>query len=78
MFCSSFFLLFYIGSLLSLQASWVTNVRPSEYWPENGRLRFEDYKVRYRAGLDLVLHGISCDINSSEKVCVQVSGYLSV
>lgn len=55
-----------------LQAKWVTDSRPPEKWPEEGRLKFENYKVRYRPGLDLVLHGITCDIGSTEKVCLCV------
>ncbi|KAM7408746.1 hypothetical protein PAMA_002464 [Pampus argenteus] len=53
---------------LENEAKWVTDTRPSEKWPEAGRLQFENYKVRYRPGLDLVLHGISCDIGSGEKI----------
>jgi len=53
-----------------LQAKWITDTRPPQKWPEAGRLQFIDYKVRYRPGLDLVLHGITCDIASTEKVCV--------
>lgn len=52
------------------QAEWVTQRRPPENWPEEGRLQFLDYKVRYRPELDLVLKGITCDISSTEKVCV--------
>uniref|UniRef100_A0A3B5LYX7 ATP-binding cassette, sub-family C (CFTR/MRP), member 2 n=1 Tax=Xiphophorus couchianus TaxID=32473 RepID=A0A3B5LYX7_9TELE len=55
-------------SLLENEAPWVTELRPSEKWPEAGRLQFVDYKVRYRPELDLVLKGISCDIGSSEKI----------
>lgn len=55
-----------------LQAKWLNDTRPPEKWPEEGRLRFENYKVRYRPELDLVLHGITCDIDSTEKVCVSV------
>uniref|UniRef100_A0A3Q1CPI7 ATP-binding cassette, sub-family C (CFTR/MRP), member 2 n=1 Tax=Amphiprion ocellaris TaxID=80972 RepID=A0A3Q1CPI7_AMPOC len=50
------------------EAKWITDSRPPDTWPEEGRLQFEDYKVRYRPGLDLVLHGITCDINSTEKI----------
>ncbi|XP_044229320.1 canalicular multispecific organic anion transporter 1 [Thunnus albacares] len=50
------------------EAKWVTDTHPTEEWPEAGRLQFENYKVRYRPGLDLVLHGISCDIHSTEKI----------
>lgn len=55
-------------SKLENEAKWVTDTRPSENWPEEGKLQFENYKVRYRPGLDLVLHGITCDISSTEKI----------
>ncbi|XP_014823925.1 PREDICTED: canalicular multispecific organic anion transporter 1-like [Poecilia mexicana] len=55
-------------SELENEAPWVTQDRPSEKWPEAGRLQFVDYKVRYRPELDLVLKGISCDIGSTEKI----------
>uniref|UniRef100_A0A8C7YSL5 Canalicular multispecific organic anion transporter 1 n=1 Tax=Oryzias sinensis TaxID=183150 RepID=A0A8C7YSL5_9TELE len=50
------------------EAKWITDCRPPEKWPDEGRLQFIDYKVRYRPGLDLVLHGITCNIASSEKI----------
>ncbi|KAL2082928.1 hypothetical protein ACEWY4_020701 [Coilia grayii] len=50
------------------EAAWVSDRRPDKSWPESGRIRFEDYKVRYRPELDLVLHGITCDIDSTEKI----------
>ncbi|CAG5119556.1 unnamed protein product, partial [Candidula unifasciata] len=51
------------------EAEWVIeDKRPSPEWPEKGVIEFRDYKVRYREGLDLVLRGISCIIQSSEKV----------
>ncbi|KAJ8014351.1 hypothetical protein DPEC_G00039330 [Dallia pectoralis] len=53
---------------LENEADWVSGKRPSEKWPEAGRLRFENYKVRYRPELELVLHGITCDIESTEKI----------
>uniref|UniRef100_A0A8D3CY00 ABC-type glutathione-S-conjugate transporter n=1 Tax=Scophthalmus maximus TaxID=52904 RepID=A0A8D3CY00_SCOMX len=49
-------------------AEWINDNRPPDKWPEEGRLEFEDYKVRYRPGLDLVLHGITCNIKSTEKI----------
>ncbi|XP_072247113.1 ATP-binding cassette sub-family C member 2 isoform X2 [Leuresthes tenuis] len=55
-------------SELENEAKWITDTRPPQKWPEAGRLQFIDYKVRYRPGLDLVLHGITCDIASTEKV----------
>lgn len=53
---------------LENEAKWVTDTRPPEKWPKDGRFQFENYKVRYRPGLDLVLHGITCDIASTEKI----------
>ncbi|CAJ1067622.1 canalicular multispecific organic anion transporter 1 [Xyrichtys novacula] len=53
---------------LENEAKWVTENRPPEKWPKDGRVQFEDFKVRYRPGLDLVLHGITCDIGSTEKI----------
>ncbi|AWP14018.1 putative canalicular multispecific organic anion transporter 1 isoform 3 [Scophthalmus maximus] len=50
------------------EAEWINDNRPPDKWPEEGRLEFEDYKVRYRPGLDLVLHGITCNIKSTEKI----------
>ncbi|XP_077439067.1 ATP-binding cassette sub-family C member 2 [Vanacampus margaritifer] len=55
-------------SIIENEAEWVTGTRPADKWPDAGRLQFENYKVRYRPGLDLVLHGISCDIGSTEKI----------
>lgn len=73
------FVLYYTCVLLLfllLQADWVTDTRPPQMWPEAGRVHFENYKVRYRPELDLVLHGITCDIDSTEKVRVCVCVYL--
>ncbi|KAM4606989.1 ATP-binding cassette sub-family C member 2 isoform 2-T2 [Polymixia lowei] len=53
---------------LENEAKWVTGTRPPEKWPEAGRLQFDNYKVRYRPELDLVLHGITCNIDSTEKI----------
>ncbi|KAL6466397.1 hypothetical protein MHYP_G00242010 [Metynnis hypsauchen] len=50
------------------EAAWIAEERPPDGWPSEGRVRFEDYKVRYRPELELVLHGITCDIRSNEKI----------
>ncbi|KAM3913418.1 ATP-binding cassette sub-family C member 2-like [Leptodactylus fuscus] len=50
------------------EADWVTQKRPPQNWPDRGVVQFVDYKARYRSELDLVLHGISCTVNSMEKV----------
>ncbi|KAL5281110.1 ABCC2.2 family protein [Megaselia abdita] len=51
------------------EAAWdIENTNPSKHWPEQGVVKFEDYKVRYREGLDLVLKGINFEVNGSEKI----------
>ncbi|XP_056384893.1 ATP-binding cassette sub-family C member 2-like [Hyla sarda] len=50
------------------EAEWVTQRRPPQNWPDKGVVQFVDYKARYRSELDLVLHGISCTVDSMEKV----------
>uniref|UniRef100_T1GCH9 ABC-type glutathione-S-conjugate transporter n=1 Tax=Megaselia scalaris TaxID=36166 RepID=T1GCH9_MEGSC len=51
------------------EAPWVLeNSKLSPDWPEQGRVQFTDFKVRYREGLDLVLRGISFDVNGGEKI----------
>uniref|UniRef100_A0A8C6RER0 ATP-binding cassette, sub-family member 2 n=1 Tax=Nannospalax galili TaxID=1026970 RepID=A0A8C6RER0_NANGA len=52
------------------EAPWVTDKRPPSNWPSKGEIQFNNYQVRYRPELDLVLKGITCDIKSSEKIGV--------
>ncbi|XP_011906852.1 PREDICTED: canalicular multispecific organic anion transporter 1 isoform X2 [Cercocebus atys] len=52
------------------EAPWVTDKRPPPDWPSKGRIQFNNYQVRYRPELDLVLRGITCDIGSMEKIGV--------
>ncbi|XP_025847704.1 ATP-binding cassette sub-family C member 2 isoform X1 [Vulpes vulpes] len=52
------------------EAPWVTDKRPPPGWPSRGEIRFNNYQVRYRPELDLVLRGITCDIRSMEKIGV--------
>ncbi|KFO89441.1 Canalicular multispecific organic anion transporter 1, partial [Buceros rhinoceros silvestris] len=52
------------------EAPWVTEKRPPRGWPSKGEIRFIDYQVRYRPELELVLQGITCNIESTEKVGV--------
>ncbi|CAO2585581.1 ATP-binding cassette sub-family C member 2, partial [Lemmus lemmus] len=52
------------------EAPWVTHKRPPADWPSKGEIQFNNYQVRYRPELDLVLKGISCHIKSTEKVGV--------
>ncbi|XP_058980639.1 multidrug resistance-associated protein 1 isoform X17 [Musca domestica] len=51
------------------EAPWeIENSKVPRDWPEQGQVCFEDFKVRYREGLDLVLRGISFKIAGGEKV----------
>ncbi|XP_042718857.1 ATP-binding cassette sub-family C member 2 [Lagopus leucura] len=52
------------------EAPWVTDKRPPHGWPSRGEIQFVNYEVRYRPELELVLHGINCNIGSTEKVGV--------
>ncbi|XP_020852474.1 ATP-binding cassette sub-family C member 2 isoform X1 [Phascolarctos cinereus] len=52
------------------EAHWVTEKRPPDNWPSKGEIQFTNYQVRYRPELDLTLHGITCNIQSTEKVGV--------
>ncbi|GAB1302447.1 ATP-binding cassette sub-family C member 2 [Apodemus speciosus] len=52
------------------EAPWVTDKRPPADWPRKGEIQFNNYQVRYRPELDLVLKGITCNIKSTEKIGV--------
>ena len=42
--------------------------RPTRDWPEQGVVKFDNFQLRYRDGLPLVLKGISVIIKPAEKV----------
>lgn len=51
------------------EAAWFKPMKqPHHDWPDRGNVRFNNYSTRYREGLDLVLKGISCDIQGGERV----------
>ncbi|XP_015175307.1 PREDICTED: multidrug resistance-associated protein 1 isoform X4 [Polistes dominula] len=51
------------------EAPWVVpETAPPKEWPVTGQVEFKDYKVRYREGLDLILHGLTFTVNGGEKV----------
>ncbi|XP_076444665.1 multidrug resistance-associated protein 1-like [Babylonia areolata] len=50
------------------EADWVSSQHPKPDWPRQGHIRFQGYSTRYRPGLDLVLHDLTCDIKAGEKV----------
>ncbi|XP_022785081.1 multidrug resistance-associated protein 1-like [Stylophora pistillata] len=51
------------------EARWIIpENRPPDDWPFTGRIVMEQFDLRYREGLPLVLKQISCDIKPGEKV----------
>ncbi|KAG0665915.1 ATP-binding cassette glutathione S-conjugate transporter ycf1 [Maudiozyma exigua] len=42
--------------------------RPSQGWPIEGNIQFDNYSTRYRSDLDLVLKDINLNIHSKEKI----------
>ncbi|KAL3679851.1 hypothetical protein R1sor_022807 [Riccia sorocarpa] len=44
--------------------------RPPAQWPDQGKIVLDDLQIRYRANAPLVLKGVSCVIESREKVGV--------
>lgn len=59
----------YYGTQLEEEAPLKTiDVRPT--WPERGEIVFENVEMRYRAGLPLVLQGLSMHVRGGERVGV--------
>lgn len=59
----------YYGTQLDEEAPLkLGDVRPS--WPEKGEITFNNVQMRYRAGLPLVLQGLSMHIKAGERVGV--------
>ncbi len=53
------------------EAEWESSdekKKPPPSWPQEGKVDFNNFQVRYRPGLDLVLKGITCKIAPREKV----------
>lgn len=48
----------------------IADRRPPTGWPSRGKIVFDDFKMRYRPGLDLVLKGVTVEIQPGEKVGV--------
>lgn len=42
--------------------------KPSPNWPVEGNVQFQNYSVRYREGLDLVLKNLTLSVKGGEKV----------
>ncbi|XP_029953343.1 canalicular multispecific organic anion transporter 2 isoform X2 [Salarias fasciatus] len=51
------------------EAPWeVEDKKPPPEWPTAGNVEFNDYSVRYREGLDLVLKGLTLSVKGGEKI----------
>ncbi|XP_046664349.1 multidrug resistance-associated protein 1-like isoform X2 [Homalodisca vitripennis] len=50
------------------EGAWEVQPRPDPKWPAHGTVEFKDFQVRYRAGLELVLRGVSFVIKGQEKI----------
>lgn len=51
------------------EAAWeLPNENVPKTWPENGVVHFNNFDIRYREGLDLVLRNLTFTVNGSEKV----------
>ena len=51
------------------QAEWILpDSRPPDDWPQQGNIAVEEFDLKYREGLPLVLKNINCYINPGEKV----------
>ncbi|KAG0010325.1 hypothetical protein BGZ81_002824, partial [Podila clonocystis] len=46
----------------------ISDHRPPQHWPDQGRVDFVNYETRYRPGLELVLRGVNCSIRPHEKI----------
>lgn len=51
------------------QAPWeIEDKKPPPEWPSEGDVQFQNYSVRYREGLDLVLKNLTLSVKGGEKV----------
>lgn len=58
-----------ITMLNAFQAEWIIHdSRPPDDWPGEGNIIVEEFDLKYREGLPLVLKQINCDIKAGEKV----------
>jgi len=56
-------------SEVETEAEWEQpKTKPDRTWPQDGVVQFDKYGTRYREGLDLVLRGIDCRLDSAEKI----------
>lgn len=51
------------------EAEWeIPERKPNSRWPDQGMITFDRYQTRYREGLELVLHDVTCKVEPGEKV----------
>jgi len=50
------------------EAAWKNDKKIDPAWPQHGVVKFENFQVRYREGLDLVLKGINFSVRTQEKI----------
>ncbi|TPX36938.1 hypothetical protein SmJEL517_g00979 [Synchytrium microbalum] len=61
-------LLYYVDDIESEAPETIPEHTPPANWPDRGTISFKDVSIRYRPDLPPILHGISFDIKTSEKV----------
>uniref|UniRef100_A0A1I7UPW4 ABC transporter domain-containing protein n=1 Tax=Caenorhabditis tropicalis TaxID=1561998 RepID=A0A1I7UPW4_9PELO len=54
-------------TITPIEGNSSSNLAPAS-WPERGEISIKNFSVRYRPGLELVLHGVTAHIEPSEKV----------
>ncbi|XP_077869663.1 ATP-binding cassette sub-family C member 5-like [Saccoglossus kowalevskii] len=67
-FTSAERILQYSESLQPEGEQFIEKQRPSTDWPQEGKICFKDFEMRYREHLPLVLRGITCTVYPREKV----------
>ncbi|XP_070538594.1 ATP-binding cassette sub-family C member 5-like [Ptychodera flava] len=58
----------YIDELYDEAPAIISDKRPEKSWPKEGKVKFINFKMRYRENLPLVLRGVNLDIKAQEKV----------
>ncbi|XP_053694487.1 multidrug resistance-associated protein 1-like [Sabethes cyaneus] len=54
-------------TVLPREAQWKKGT-VDKSWPDQGKVEFADFKIRYREGLELVIRGISLRVDGGEKI----------
>ena len=62
--------IYHYGTVLEEEAALHNDVQVRPTWPEHGEIIFENVEMRYRAGLPLVLKGLSMHVRAGERIGV--------